>query len=329
MHTNSDSVSPVVATPAWQESPAVEVDDTWLSSSDQDRSIRRNLRVIIYDELWHYRGLLYELTRRDIRVRYKQTVLGFAWAMLLPSLIVLAGGMVRYAMAYVGGRHLGVEDLAGIAIKAVPWSFFVGSMGFATASLVGQANLVTKIYFPREVLPLAATLAQAFDACLGVVSLLIAFALLGVDYGLAALWVPVLVVCAFFLTAGLALLVSCANLFFRDVKYVVQVLLMFGIFFTPVFFEPEMFGALGARVMMVNPLAPLLEGLRLSVVMDHNLLDTLVVQGRHGVVLAWSPWYLRVQRGLRDRGIARRSPAVPPGRVEVCRIRVRSSDRTD
>ena len=287
MHTNSDSVSPVVAAPV-----AVEVDDTWLSSSDEDRSIRRDLREIFYDELWRYRGLLYELTRRDIRVRYKQTALGFAWALLLPSLIVLAGAMVRYAMAYVGGRQLGAEDVAGIAIKAVPWAFFVGSMSFATASLVGQAQLVTKIYFPREVLPLAATLAQAFDACLGVVSLLIAFALLGVHYGLAALWVPVLVVCAFFLTAGLALLVSCANLFFRDVKYVVQVLLMFGIFFTPVFFEPEMFGALGARVMMVNPLAPLLEGLRLSVVMDHNLLDTLVVQGRHGVVLAWSPWYL-------------------------------------
>ena len=89
------------------------------------------------------------------------------------------------------------------------------------------------------------------------------------------------------------MVVSCANLFFRDVKYIVQVLLSFGIFFTPVFFEPEMFGPLGARVMMmVNPLAPLLEGLRLSVVMDHNLLDTLVVQGRHSVVLAWSPWYL-------------------------------------
>ena len=103
---------------------------------------------------------------------------------------------------------------------------------------------------------------------------------------------PALAVCAFFLTAGLALLVSCANLFFRDVKYVVQVLLTFGIFFTPVFFEPEMFGALGARVMMLNPLAPIMEGLRLSVVLDHNLLDALVVQGRHGAVLAWIAWYL-------------------------------------
>jgi len=90
----------------------------------------------------------------------------------------------------------------------------------------------------------------------------------------------------------LALFLSCANLFYRDVKYVVQVLLTFGIFFTPVFFEPEMFGPLGARLMMLNPLAPIMEGLRLSVVLGHNLVDTLVVPGRHGAVVAWSPWYL-------------------------------------
>jgi ABC-type polysaccharide/polyol phosphate export permease len=263
-----------------------------MSLPEQERSILSDLREILHDELWRYRGLAYELMRRDIRVRYKQTVLGFAWALFMPMLIVLAGATVRYAMAYIGGEQLEIEDLAGIAIKAVPWSFFVGSMGFATTSLVGQANLVTKIYFPREVLPLASTLAQAFDACVGVVSLLIAFPLLGVGYGYAALWAPALAVFVFLLTAGLALLVSCANLFFRDVKYLVQVLLTFGIFFTPVFFEPEMFGPVGARVLMLNPLAPLMEALRLSVVLDHNLLDTLVVQGRHGAVLAWSPWYL-------------------------------------
>jgi ABC-type polysaccharide/polyol phosphate export permease len=273
--------------------PAAELsNEAWISASEQDQSLRRDLREILYDELWHYRGLAYELMRRDIRVRYKQTVLGFAWAVLMPMLIVMAGATVRYAMAYIGGRHLGLQDLAGIAIKAVPWSFFVGSMGFATTSLVGQANLVTKIYFPREVLPLAATLAQAFDACIGILVLFVAFTLLDIHYGLAVVWIPLLALLAFFLTAGLALLVSCANLFFRDVKYVVQVLLTFGIFFTPVFFEPEMFGAVGARLMMLNPLAPIIEGLRLSVVLNHNLLDTLIVQGRHGVVLAWSPWHL-------------------------------------
>jgi ABC-type polysaccharide/polyol phosphate export permease len=293
MDTHSDSAASSVA-PPWQDSTVVDsvADDTWISVADQDRSIRGDLREILHDELWRYRGLAYELMRRDIRVRYKQTALGFAWAVLMPMLVVMAGATVRYAMAYIGGHHVGIQDLAGIAIKAVPWSFFVGSMGFASGTLVGQAHLVTKIYFPREVLPLAATLAQAFDACIGIVTLLIAFAFLHISYGGAALWAPPLALCAFFLTAGLALLVSCANLFFRDVKYVVQVLLTFGIFFTPVFFEPEMFGPLGARLMMLNPLAPIMEGLRLSVVLDHNLLDTIVVNGRHGAVLAWSPWYV-------------------------------------
>ena len=291
METHSGSVPTTAAT--WPDQPIAEgADERWMSLSEQDRSIRRDLREIIVDELWRYRGLAYELMRRDIRVRYKQTALGFAWAVLMPTMVVLAGALVRYAMAYIGGRTLGMQDLAGIAIKALPWSFFVGSMGFAAVSLVGQANLVTKIYFPREVLPIAATLAQAFDACIGAVVLLVAFALLGVDYRITALWAPALAVCAFMLTAGLALLVSCANLFFRDVKYIVQVCLTFGIFFTPVFFEPEMFGPIGARVMMLNPLAPLMEGLRLSVVFGHNLLETVVVTGRHGAVLAWSPWYL-------------------------------------
>jgi ABC-type polysaccharide/polyol phosphate export permease len=278
---------------AWHEQPAAELpSERWMSLSDDERSVARDLREIVRDELWAHRGLLYELIRRDIRVRYKQTALGFAWAVLMPMLIVMAGATVRYAMAYVGGRHLGVQDVAGIAIKAVPWAFFVGSMSFATVSLVGQANLVTKIYFPREVLPLASTLAQAFDASVGIVTLFVAFALLDIHYGVAVLWAPALALVALLLTAGLALFLSCANLFYRDVKYVVQVLLTFGIFFTPVFFEPEMFGPLGARLMMLNPLAPIMEGLRLSVVLGHNLVDTLVVPGRHGAVVAWSPWYL-------------------------------------
>ena len=107
------------------------------------------------------------------------------------------------------------------------------------------------------------------------------------------MWAPVLLVLLIAFTAGSALVVSCANLFFRDVKYIVQVLLSFGIFFTPVFFEPEMFGPLGARLMMLNPMAPILEGLRLSVVYDHNLLVSAFVETtQKGSILVWTPWYL-------------------------------------
>ncbi len=244
------------------------------------------------DELWKYRELLYELTLRDVRIRYKQAVMGFAWAILMPALIVAAGTLVRFAMAYMGGGHVARDVIAGMAVKALPWAFFVGAIGFATSSLTGNLPLVSKIYFPREVLPLSATFAQSFDSTIGAITVGIALPLLGIHYGLAVLWAPLLAALIFCVTAGAALFLGCANLFFRDVKYIVQVMLTFGIFFTPVFFEPRMFGPLGARLMMLNPLAPLLEGLRLSVVEGHNLLQPLVIMGKKGAVVAWSPWYL-------------------------------------
>lgn len=272
-------------------------DEGWLPPLEERRSWTRDLRFILRHELWPYRGLLYELTRRDIRVRYKQAVMGLAWAVLMPTLIVAAGALVRVAMAFVGGRPLVADEVVGIAVKAVPWSFFVGALGFGINSLTGNANLVTKIYFPREVLPLASTLAQMFDSSIGFATLLVVCLLVGLDFGVNVLWAPLLVVILVAFTAGSALLVGCANLFFRDVKYIVQVLLTFGIFFTPVFFEPQMFGPLGARLMMLNPLAPVLEGFRLSVVYDHNLLASLVETGPKGPVLVWSAWHLAYSTG--------------------------------
>ena len=245
-------------------------------------------------ESWDYRQLTYQLALRDVRIRYKQAVMGFAWAILMPALIVLAGALVRYAMAYVSGSDVEGAQIAGMAVKAVPWAFFVGAIGFATTSLTGNAQLVGKVYFPREALPLAAVLAQSFDSTVGTAALLIALPLMGVAYTFGAvLWTPAIALMLFAFTLGAALLLGCANLFFRDVKYIVQVLLTFGIFFTPVFFEPVMFGPLGAQLMMINPLAPMLEGLRLAVVEGHDLLEPLTqLSGRGVEVVAWHPAYL-------------------------------------
>jgi ABC-type polysaccharide/polyol phosphate export permease len=245
-------------------------------------------------EAWQYRQLTYQLALRDVRIRYKQAVMGFAWAILMPALIVLAGALVRYAMAYVSGSEVNGGQIAGMAVKAVPWAFFVGAIGFATTSLTGNAQLVGKVYFPREALPLAAVLAQSFDSTVGTAALLLALPIMGVGYTLGGIvWVPLLALMLFSFTLGAALLLGCANLFFRDVKYIVQVLLTFGIFFTPVFFEPEMFGTLGAQLMMLNPLAPMLEGLRLALVEGHNLLEPLtVLSGQGAEIVAWRPAYL-------------------------------------
>jgi lipopolysaccharide transport system permease protein len=243
-------------------------------------------------EVWEHRELLEQLTRRDITLRYKQAVMGFAWAVFMPCLIVLSGLIIRYAMAQLSGQHLLQSAIANIAVKGLGWAFFVGALGFATSSLINNANLLTKIYFPREVLPLSAIGAQIFDSTIGLVTLTLILPFLGVRLHASLVWVPLLLVLLVFFTTGVSLFLSCANLFFRDVKYIVQVVLMFGIFFTPVFFEPTMLGARGAFLATLNPLTGILEGLRLSIVDGHNLLEPLSIVVRGAQVSVWEPWEL-------------------------------------
>jgi len=272
---------------------SVEAAGTEALPTEESQSLRDTFREMC-QELVEYRELLFQMMLRDIRIRYKQAVMGFAWAILMPILIVGAGFLIKYAMAQMAGTEFKLDSFAGMAVKALPWAFFVGAIGFATSSLVGNKNLVTKIYFPREVFPLAAVLAQAFDSSIGsAVLAVLLFVFLGIGFSLQLLWVPLLLLLMFLFTAGMALFLSCSNLFFRDVKYIVQVLITFGIFFTPVFYEPANLGPTGSQLMMLNPLAPLLEGFRLAVVEHHNLLQALTVTSPAGQqILAWHPAYL-------------------------------------
>lgn len=264
------------------------------TAAEERPGLRAEFREMVR-ELVHYRELLWQMVLRDIRIRYKQAVMGLGWAVFMPMVIVAAGFLVKYAMAQIAGKA-GVEaaSFSGMAVKALGWSFFIGAIGFATNSLTGNIALVTKIYFPREVFPLSAVLTQTFDSAIGsTVLAVLLFTLMGVGMSVQILWVVPLIVLLLLMTAGLALFLSCANVFFRDVKYIVQVIVAFGIFFTPVFYEPQLFGPTGSVLMMLNPLAPLLEGLRLAVVEHHSLLQTLVVPAPDGgQILAWQPWYL-------------------------------------
>lgn len=243
----------------------------------------------IIRETRHSSDLLQQLVLRDIRVRYKQAVFGFAWALLLPIAVVVSGLVMRVAFSYASNRPLNWTQVASMVVNAVPWSFFVGCLNGGMQSLVANKALVTKVYFPREVLPLSAVLAQSFDSTIGLllVSTVLAFSGIGASWQLA--WVPLLLVTLWTLALASALFLSCANLFFRDVKYIVQVFLTFGIFITPVIFEAQMFGPVVGRLMMLNPVAPLLEGLRHSVVYHQNIMTTLTTP--KGAVY-WQPYYL-------------------------------------
>jgi ABC-type polysaccharide/polyol phosphate export permease len=99
-------------------------------------------------ELFNHRDLLYMITWREIKLKYKQSVMGMLWAVLMPIVIVCAGLMVRFAFATVSGIPLALSDLTSVTVKAVPWAFFVAALRFGTNSLVANTNLVTKIYLP-------------------------------------------------------------------------------------------------------------------------------------------------------------------------------------
>ncbi len=252
------------------------------------RTVVGDFREIVSDMLG-VGDLLRQLVRRDITVRYKQAAFGFAWALLVPVSIILAGLTLRLALAHAAGRSLNLDQVAGMTVKSVPWAFFSGCLTMGTPSLVANMSLVTKIYFPRETLPLAAVLAQSFDSSIGLVLVTLVLPFLGVHLSWALLWVPLLLGLLWVFALAMALILSCANLFFRDVKYIVQVFLTFGIFATPVLLDAPQFGRLGCRLLMLNPVAPILEGLRLSIVNGHNLLTPLAApQG----FAFWTPWLL-------------------------------------
>ena len=216
--------------------------------------------------------------------------MGFLWALLMPLLIVAAGIMVKKAFAVVQGQPLEFAAVASVSVKALPWAFAVGSIRFATTSLTNNPGLVTKVYFPREVLPLSCILANLFDFGISAAVLVMIFAVCGIAPSVQALWVPVLVVMLVLFTAAWGMLLACANLFFRDVKYIVEVVLTFGIFFTPVLYDARMFGT-WAPLLLSNPVGSILEALNDVVVLrrppDPFWLSYSAVWAVLGFLVSW------------------------------------------
>lgn len=216
-------------------------------------------------ELYRYRDLFSSIAGRDIKIRYKQSAMGFLWAILMPTLIVGVGVIVRYGFAIASGKHIQTADIAAVAVKSLPLAFLVSCIRFSCISLTANTTLVTKIYFPKEIFPLATVLACLFDFAVASAALVILLLILNVGWSLYILYVPVLIMTMTLLAAGISLIVSAASLFFRDVKYIVEAILTFAIFLNPVFYDVRMFGDKG-KWLLLNPVAPILEGINDCVV---------------------------------------------------------------
>ena len=214
-------------------------------------------------DLWAYRELLYFLTWRDVKVRYKQTLLGAAWAILQPLLTMLIFTLLfgRLAGIKSDGIPYPIFAYAGLLI----WTFFANSVTNSGNSLVGSANLITKIYFPRMIIPGAAVGAGLVDLA---IAFLIQVALMiyyHVAITRAILMVPVLVLLATLLALGVGMWLSALNVKYRDVRHLLPFLLQMWMFASPVIYAPTFVPVRWRWLLTLNPMTGIIDGFRAAI----------------------------------------------------------------
>lgn len=226
---------------------------------------RRRLSArVALAELWRSRELVRTLVERDLRVRYKQTVLGFAWAVIGPVffMIVFTVFFQRAAHFNTGGVPYALFSYTAL----VPWTFFSEAVTIGSTSLITNMSLLNKMYCPREVFPIANLLASAFDAVVSLVVLAVLFAVYQYPPAAASYWVPVLVAVEVAFTLGVTLFSSAVIVYLRDVRYVVPLLVSVGMFASPVAYGINVIPAsLRPVYSVINPMGPILDGFRRTV----------------------------------------------------------------
>jgi lipopolysaccharide transport system permease protein len=217
---------------------------------------------IEWREVWRYRELLYFLTWRDVKVRYKQTVLGAAWAILQPLLTMVVFSLFFGRLAGLDRKTGGVPYPIYVYAGLLPWTFFANAIGSSGNSLVGSTNLITKVYFPRLVIPLASIGA-------GLVDLAISFAVLAVMmlfYRTALSWqlllVPIFLMATILVAAGVGATLSALTVAYRDFQYVVPFMVQLWMFVTPVIYPSSLVPGRWHWLLALNPLAGPIEGFR-------------------------------------------------------------------
>jgi lipopolysaccharide transport system permease protein len=214
-------------------------------------------------EIWEYRELLYFLVWRDLKVRYKQTALGAAWAIIQPFFTMVVFSLFFGYLAKVPSDNKAYPIFAYTAL--VPWTFFAQGLSMSSDSLVGSANLIRKVYFPRLVVPAGTVLAGLVDLAISSVVLFLMMIYYGVAPTPRLFAVPLLVLLALVTALGVGLWLSALNVKFRDVRYVIPFLTQFWLFATPVAYPSSIVPEAWRPLYGVNPMVGVVEGFRWAI----------------------------------------------------------------
>ncbi|MGD8916568.1 MAG: ABC transporter permease [Syntrophobacterales bacterium] len=211
-------------------------------------------------ELWKYRELLYFLTWRDIKVRYKQTILGAAWAIIQPFFTMVVFSLFFGKLAKVPSDGLPYPIFAYAAL--VPWTFFANGLNQSSNSLVGNANLIRKVYFPRLVVPFSSVISGLVDFVLAFIVLIGMMLVYGIFPTINIVWLPLLLLLTLVSGLGVGLWLSALNVQFRDVRYTVPFLIQFWLFATPIAYPSSLLSEPWRTLYGINPMVGVVEGFR-------------------------------------------------------------------
>jgi lipopolysaccharide transport system permease protein len=211
-------------------------------------------------ELWEYRELLYFLTWRDIKVRYKQTVLGAAWAIIQPFFTMVVFSLFFGKLARMPSDGIPYPIFAYAAL--VPWTFFANGLNQSSNSLVGSANLIKKVYFPRLVVPISSVTSGLLDFVLAFIVLLGMMLFYDIYPTMNILWLPFLILLTFVSALGVGLWLSALNVHFRDVRYTVPFLTQFWLFASPIAYPSSLLSEPWRTLYGINPMVGVIEGFR-------------------------------------------------------------------
>ena len=211
-------------------------------------------------EVWQYRELLYFLIWRDIKLRYKQTALGAIWAIIQPLLPMLIFTLFFGRLAHVPSNGISYSLFAYAGL--LPWTYFSNAVSNSSSSVVGNANLVTKVYFPRMLIPLSGVLAALVDFFIASVILIAMMIWYRVPLYVSQLWAPLILLAITLLAAGTGMLFAALNVRFRDVRFVLPFFVQFWMFATPVIYPASLIPAKWRWLLALNPMAGMIEGFR-------------------------------------------------------------------
>lgn len=257
--------------------------------------------VHYWRDLWRYRELLYFLAWRDLVVRYKQTAVGVTWVLLRPALTM--GAFVAFRRL-VGAPASAVPEPILVFAAVLPWQFFSTALSDASGSLIGNSNLLSKVYFPRLIIPGAAVATAVVDFLVTLALLALLMAWYGIAPSPSLILLPVFVLLTIGLSFGLGLLLAALNVKYRDFRYIVPFIVQMGLFVSPIAFTtadlPERWRPLYA----LNPMAGIIDGFRWSILGDRVAFDpsaVLVSALVTGALLVAGVWYFRrIERSFAD-----------------------------